>query len=109
MTYPRRNLFEPSQGGAFHCVSRCVRRAWLCDIDSDTGKSFEHRKPLVEEVARRWLELYPPKPVDFPAQHAKLCADAVRIQVLRARLADLSWFMKSFSEPIARMANAEDK
>ena len=61
-----------------------------------------------EEVARRWLVLYPPKPVDFPARHAELCADPLRLKVLRERLAELSWFMKSLSEPIARMANAED-
>ena len=60
------------------------------------------------EVARHWLALYPPKPKDFPARHAELCADAVRLQVLRERLADLSWFMKSLSEPIASMANVED-
>ena len=118
MTYSRRNLFEPGQAGAYHCVSRCVRRAWLCGIDSYTGKSFEHRKPIVEarihqlgeifavgihtyavmsnhvhvvlsvaarsaydwsivEVARRWLVLYPPKPTDFAARHAELCADLV--------------------------------
>ena len=38
MTYPRRMLFEPGQGGAYHCVSRCVRRAWLCGIDTYTLK-----------------------------------------------------------------------
>ena len=61
-----------------------------------------------QEVARRWLLLYPPKPIDFAARHAELCADPLRPKVLRERLADLSWFMKSLSEPIARMANAED-
>ena len=150
MTYPRCNLFEPGQAGAYHCVSRCVRRAWLCGIESYTGKSFEHRKPVVEarihqlgeifavgihayavmsnhvhlvlsvvarasydwsdeEVARRWLMLYPPKPNDYAKRHAQLCADSVRLKVLRTRLADLSWIMKSLSEPIARMANTEDK
>ena len=48
MTSPRRNLFAPGQAGAYHCVSRCVRRAWLCGVDRYTGKSFEHRKSIVE-------------------------------------------------------------
>ena len=126
-----------------------MRRAWLCGIDTYTGKSFEHRKPVVEariqqlgeifavgiysyavmsnhlhvvlsvappstcqrsdeEVARRWLVLYPPKPTDFATRQAELCANPARLQVLRERLGNLSWFMQSLSEPIARMANAED-
>ncbi|GAA4901432.1 transposase [Ferrimonas pelagia] len=33
----------------YHCVTRCVRRSYLCGDDPLTGKSYEHRRDWVEE------------------------------------------------------------
>jgi REP element-mobilizing transposase RayT len=54
MTSPRRQLVDPAAPGFYHCISRCVRRAFLCGEDALTGRSFEHRKQWVED---RLLEL----------------------------------------------------
>ena len=45
MTRPRSALVSVLDTPYYHCICRCVRRAWLCGEDPLTGKSFEHRKP----------------------------------------------------------------
>ena len=49
MTYPRLHIVDPQAAGFFHCISRCVRRAFLCGEDAYSGCSYEHRKGWVEE------------------------------------------------------------
>ena len=54
MTSARAHIVDPEVPGFYHCVSRCVRHAFLCGTDSYTGRSFEHRKAWVQS---RLLEL----------------------------------------------------
>jgi len=44
MVIPRYQLLPEGQDGQFHCISRCVRRAFLCGWDSYCHKNFDHRK-----------------------------------------------------------------
>ena len=47
MTQARSQLVPPGSDGHYHCVQRCVRRAFLCGVDRCTGQSFEHRKAWI--------------------------------------------------------------
>lgn len=152
MTQPRAHIAPPNVAGTYHCVQRCVRRAFLCGEDDYSGRSFEHRKEWIEtrihlvatcfavsvhayavmsnhlhlvlsldphaasmweddDVADRWLRLFPPRTSDEAAAQEKrqrLLADPVRLDVVRRRLGSLSWLMRCLVEPIARRANRED-
>ena len=49
MAYPRSFTVDPDSPGFYHCVSRCVRRAWLCGEDPLTGRNFDHRRAWIEK------------------------------------------------------------
>ena len=58
MTYARAHLVDPDTDGFYHCISRCVRRGWLCGIDAVTGTSYEHRKDWVESRILTLCEIF---------------------------------------------------
>lgn len=159
MTMPRRLLVREGKDAVYHCMMRCVRRAFLCGEDYYSGKNYDHRKEWVrsrleklarffgvdvlayavmsnhlhvvvrtrpdrvaswedEEVARRWLNVYMPRHADETREKPvyevrqgdinQVLWEEGRVEELRGRLCNLSWFMRSLNEHIARRANKEE-
>ncbi len=155
MPQARYRLVDTRTTPYYHCISRCVRRAFLCGFDKTSGVNFEHRKQWIldrvkllssafaidvcayaimtnhfhlvlhvdreqavqlsdDEVIDRWLLIFKGPPViqKYKAEEPLSTFEQVAlnsfIEEWRSRLADLSWFMRSLNERIARLANAED-
>ena len=156
MTMARKHLVDVSVTRWYHCVTRCVRRAFLLAEGPLLGEEPLNRKEWIErrlhelaeifavsvggfsvldnhlhllvrldpnvaagwsdeEVARRWGMLFPPR--DKSRQPLPVSDDWVQWRLkdvpwvarARERLQSLSWFMKCLKEPLARLANRQDK
>ncbi|WP_038182272.1 transposase [Vibrio rhizosphaerae] len=58
MTIARTQLVSPDITSYYHCVSRCVRRSFLCGDDPFTGISYEHRRHWVEQRILALAKIY---------------------------------------------------
>lgn len=155
MTRARRELVSLETTPYYHCICRCVRRAFLCGRDDFSGRSYEHRKSwalerlrMLEsifavdicayaimsnhyhlvvrldraqnqgwsdaEVVARWSRLFslPVLVTRYRCDETDSEAERIQAQAIiarwRERLCDLSWFMRSLNEYLARRANEED-
>lgn len=147
MPSPRYSQIDIDATPYYHCISRCVRRAFLCGEDPGSGRNFDHRKGWVveklavlsgifgidvcaygvlsnhfhlvlhidaerartwadDEVVERYTALFSSQ--RDPRGHLSVDRARERIHLWRARLVDLSWFMRCLNESIARRANHED-
>ena len=57
-TYARRQIVVEDQVGVYHFIARCVRRAFLCGVDSYTGQDYSHRKEWILDRLRELAGLF---------------------------------------------------
>ena len=75
-TYSRRQIVVEDEVGVYHCVARCVRRAFLCGVDTYSGQDYSHRKEWILDRLRELAGLFAIE-VCESASHAGPIATAV--------------------------------
>ena len=58
MTRARSSLIDPGSTAYYHCMARCVRRAYLCGEDHLTGINYEHRRQWVVDRLKELVSIF---------------------------------------------------
>ena len=58
MPKPRYSQVSLAATPYYHCVSRCVRRAFLCGTDHLTGQCYEHRRQWIQDKILALSEVF---------------------------------------------------
>ncbi len=69
MPQARKNQISLDATPYYHCISRCVRRAFLCGTDNFSGNSYEHRRGWIEERLQELVDVFAIDIASFTIMH----------------------------------------
>jgi len=85
MGYARKNLISLQDTRFYHCIARCVRRAWLWGVDDYAGRDYSHRKQWVIERLEQLCSIFAVEVCAYAVMsnhyHLVLYVDAERARI----------------------------
>ena len=89
-TYARGQIVVEDMVGVYHCIARCVRRAFLCGIDPYTGQDYSHRKEWILDRLRDLAGLFAIEVCGYsvPGRFHSKSAAGLRAHLVARRRAD---------------------
>ena len=83
MTRARREVISLESTPYYHCVSRCVRRAFLCGDDHYSQQNFDHRRQWILDRLKQLTDVFAIKVVAFAIMSNHVVARIDRNQALQ--------------------------
>lgn len=84
MTRARREVVSLDDTPYYHCISRCVRRAFLCGVDRVSGQDYSHRKGWVKDRLGFLCSVFSIRICAYAVMsnhyHVVLCVDRERVE-----------------------------
>lgn len=105
MPRPRKSQIAVESTPYYHCLSRCVRRAFLCGEDHFTGRSLEHRRTFIESELLRLGQVFFLELVSYSVMsnhfHVILFIDQVEQRAAGAKDIVSRWHQLHHGNPVS--------
>jgi len=110
MTFPRSALIDLNATAYYHCMTRCVRRSYLCGKDYTSGRDFTHRKHWIVSRLKQLAEIFAIRVCAYAVMsnhyHLVLCVDEAQAQQWQEDEVKARW-EKIFAGEINRLAQVD--
>ena len=87
MAIKRSEQIDPENAGYYHLISRCVRRAFLCGEDPESGQNYNHRRQWIENRILELAQYFAIEVYSYAVLHNHyLCGASLHITLSLSRI-----------------------